>query len=65
MPNLIKNGPVVPEKKMLKHDARRTTDDDGRQPIAIGHLCYSGDLIKINDNQDLYSFPANTANIKT
>ena len=23
---------------------RRTTDDDGRQPIAMGHLSYSGDL---------------------
>ena len=25
---------------MLTHDARRKTDDDGRQPIAIGHLSY-------------------------
>ena len=25
-------------------NARRTTDDDGRQPIAIGHLSYSGEL---------------------
>ena len=25
-------------------DARRTTHDDGRQPIAIGHLSDSGDL---------------------
>ena len=25
-------------------NARRTTDDDGRQPIAIGHLSYSGDI---------------------
>ena len=25
-------------------NARRTTVDDGRQPIAIGHLSYSGDL---------------------
>ena len=32
-----KIGPVVLEKKMLMHDARRTIDDDGRQPIAIGH----------------------------
>ena len=29
---------------MLTRDARRTTDDDGRQPIAIGHLSDSGDL---------------------
>ena len=38
-----KIGLVVLEKKMLTHDARRMTDDDG-QPIAIGHLSYSGDL---------------------
>ena len=25
-------------------DAHRTTHDDGRQPIAIGHLSDSGDL---------------------
>ena len=37
-------GPVVLKKKMLTHDARRTTNDDGRQPIAIGHLSDSGDL---------------------
>ena len=29
---------------MLTHDARRKPDDDGRQPIAIGHLSDSGDL---------------------
>ena len=29
---------------MLTHDGRRTTHDDGRQPIAIGHLSDSGDL---------------------
>ncbi|XP_078327045.1 uncharacterized protein LOC111123564 isoform X2 [Crassostrea virginica] len=29
---------VVLEKKMLTHDERRTTHDDGRQPIVIGHL---------------------------
>ena len=31
---------------MLTHDgdARRKTHDDGRQPIAIGHLSDSGDL---------------------
>ena len=30
-----------------KMHARRTTDDDGRQPIVIGHLRNSGNL-KIN-----------------
>ena len=34
-----KIGPVVFEKKMLT--------DDGCQPISIGHLSYSGDLIKM------------------
>ena len=34
--NLTKIGPVVLEKML--------TDDDGRQPIALGHLCDSGDL---------------------
>ena len=29
---------------MLTDDAHRTTHDDGRQPIAIGHLSDSGDL---------------------
>ena len=33
--NLVKIGPV---------NARSTTDNDGRQPIAIGHLSDSGDL---------------------
>ena len=28
---------------MITRDARRTTDDDGRQPVALGHLSYSGD----------------------
>ena len=47
---------------MLTHDARRTTNDDGRQPIAIGHLSDSGDLkmfnytgfhaVKANQGQD-------------
>ena len=41
---MVRIGPVVSEEKMLTHDARRTTDDDGRQPIAIGHLSDSGDL---------------------
>ena len=53
---MVKIGPVVLEKKMLTHDARRTTDDDGRQPIAIGHLSDSGDLkssleLKLAKNQ--------------
>ena len=49
-PNLVKTGLVVLEKKMLTHDARLTADDDGRQPIALGHLSDSGDLkmCKIN-----------------
>ena len=34
---LDKLGPVVIEKKMLTHDARRTIDD-GRKRMAIGHL---------------------------
>ena len=34
----FKSGPGVSEEKML-------TDDDGRQPIAIGHLSDSGNLI--------------------
>ena len=38
---MVKIGPVVLEKKSL-----RTTDDDGRQFIATGHLSYSGDLKK-------------------
>ena len=28
----------------MMHNERRTTDDDGRQPKAIGHLSDSGDL---------------------
>ena len=38
MPNLVKIGLVVLEKKMLTDDAQRATHDAGRQPIAIGHL---------------------------
>ena len=38
IPNLVKIGPVVLEKKMLTHDARRKTDDDGRRIIAIDQL---------------------------
>ena len=37
IPNLDKLGPVVIEKNMLTHDARRTMDD-GRKRMAIGHL---------------------------
>ena len=37
--NFGKDWPVVLEKKMLTHEG-----DSGRQPIAIGHLSYSGDL---------------------
>ena len=44
---MVRIGPVVSEEKMLTHDGRRTTHDDGRQPIAIGHLSDSGDLKKI------------------
>ena len=40
--NLVKIGPVALEKKILTHDGRWTTDDDGCQPIAIGHLSHSG-----------------------
>ena len=46
--NLVKIGPVVLEKKML-------TNDDGRQPIAIGHLSDSGDLKKIDNNNNKIS----------
>ena len=43
-----KIGLVVSEEKMLSDNARQTTDDARRrnQPIAIGHLSDSGDLIK-------------------
>ena len=47
MLNLVKIGPAVLEKKMLTDDGRRTPHDDGRQPIAIGHLSDSGDLKNI------------------
>ena len=30
---------------MFTHDARRITHDDGPQPIAVGHLSDSGDLL--------------------
>ena len=45
IPNLAKIEPIVLEKKMLTHDGRRTTHDDGHQPTAIGHLSDSSDLI--------------------
>ena len=37
-------GSVVLQKKMLTDDAQRTTHDDGRQHLAIGHLSELGDL---------------------
>ena len=37
-------------------DARRTTDDDGRQPIAIGYLSYSGDLKTMVLYRKLWNF---------
>ena len=37
IPNLVKIGPVDVNE-------RRTTRQDGRQPIVIGHLTDSGDL---------------------
>ena len=40
----------VKNVKLLTHDARRTTHDVGRRPIAIGHLSDSGDL-KINTSE--------------
>ena len=52
LPKLIKIGPVVFEQIML-----RTTEDDGRQPKAIGHLNDSGDLIKAcNYFLDFYAY---------
>ena len=41
--NLVKILPTVLEKIMLPDDARRTSED-GRKPIATGHLSDSGDL---------------------
>ena len=35
-------------------NARHTTDDDGRQPIAIGHLSYSADLKNSVDLTNFY-----------
>ena len=52
---LVKIGPVVLDKKMLTDDARRTTHDDGRQPIAIGHLSDSGDL-KIEKRKSIFLY---------
>ena len=39
---------------MLTHDGRRTTHDDGRQPIAIGHLSDSGDLKSYGRDTNLH-----------
>ena len=41
---MAKIGTVVHNKKVLTHGGQWTTDDDRRQPIAIGHLCDSDDL---------------------
>ena len=41
---MVKIGPAVLEIEE-EVNAQRTTDDDGHQPIAIGHLSDSGDLI--------------------
>ena len=45
VPHLVKIGPVVFREKMLTHEARWTTHNEGSQPIAIGHLSDSDDLI--------------------
>ena len=37
------------------HDERRTTDDDGPQPKAIGHLSDSGDLTRYKSEQMTYN----------
>ena len=42
---MVKIGPVCLEKKML-------TQEDGRKPLAIGHLSYSGELIKKRTNMN-------------
>ena len=42
--NLVKIGPEVLEKKMLKDVAHRNLHDNGRQSVAIGRLSHSGDL---------------------
>mgnify|MGYP003684387755 CR=1 FL=1 len=53
IPNLVKIGPVVLEKRMLTHDGRRTSNDDGRQRITIclsrGLLSCIADLVKDNE----------------
>ena len=45
IPNLVKIGELVLDKKMYTHDERqmthdglRTTQDDGRRPLKTGHL---------------------------
>ena len=56
LPNLrLMRPPVVLEKKMITHDERLTTDDNGRQPIAIGHLNDSGDLTRYKSEQMTYN----------
>ena len=59
-PNLVKIAPVVLEKKMLTHEARRTMDN---LPIAIGHLSDSGNLKKsfcvhIMKNKPMQCYPS-------
>ena len=36
-------------KECLRRRCGRTTNDDGRQPMAIGHLSDSGDLKKLKN----------------
>ena len=38
---------LTDDARRTMDDAQRTTHDDGRQPIAIGHLSDSGDLKKM------------------
>ena len=53
IPNLVKIGSAVLEK-MLTHDGRWSTDDDGRQHIAIGHpndTCDLKTLLEIQNSE--------------
>lgn len=43
MLNLVKNGPMVPEKKLKKSRSLQPTND-GRKTIAKGHVSDSADL---------------------
>ena len=45
-------------------DARRSTHDDGRQPIAIGHLSDSGDLKILSRSRELLYWPGMSQQIK-